>query len=115
MHKYLFLLIFYCCAASHAADWKPDKPVELVVSVAAGGNQDITYKLEMIRAGLNMRLQTPGKTARFYGNFGGGYVWASLDFNYGGDTGLVDCLTPRVGAGIAPSCDDIDGSPGNQQ
>ena len=27
-----------------AADWKPEKHVELVVSVAAGGNQDITAR-----------------------------------------------------------------------
>jgi len=44
MRKYLFLLSFLYCAYGHAADWKPDKPVELVVSVAAGGNQDITAR-----------------------------------------------------------------------
>ena len=66
----------------------------------------------MIHAGVNMRLQTPGKTARFYGNFGGGYVWESLEFNYGDAAGLVTCLTPLKAPGIAPSCENIDGSDG---
>ncbi len=45
MHKYLFLLWFLLSAgAASAADWKPDKNVELIVSTAAGGNQDLTAR-----------------------------------------------------------------------
>jgi len=48
MRKYLFSLHFLFLLPTStvvsAADWKPDKPVELVVSVAAGGNQDITAR-----------------------------------------------------------------------
>lgn len=82
------------------------------VLVSKSTDQDISYNLEMVRAGLNMRLQTPGKTARFYGNFGGGYVWESLDFDYGPGQ-LVACLTPKTTLpGVAPTCADIDGSDG---
>lgn len=42
------------------------------------------YTLEQARAGLNMRLQTPHKTARFYGGLGGGFVYEALNFNFDG-------------------------------
>jgi putative tricarboxylic transport membrane protein len=41
MHKYLFLFIILISACpAVAAEWKPEKNVELIVSTAAGGNQD---------------------------------------------------------------------------
>lgn len=54
--------------------------------------ETINYNLEQARAGLNMRLQTPGKIARFYGSFGGGMVYEALDFSYpAGAKGFEDC------------------------
>ncbi len=48
MHKRLILLYGFIsmlgAGSAMAADWKPEKHVELVVSVAAGGNQDITAR-----------------------------------------------------------------------
>ncbi len=82
------------------------------VLVAKGADQSVSYNLELIRAGLNMRLQTPGKTARFYGNFGGGFVWESLEFNYEGATGRAKCLDPKGYTAIDPSCTDVVGYDG---
>lgn len=73
--------------------------------------QDIDYKLELFRAGLNMRLMTPGKVARFYGNFGGGMVFDSLDFSYdASQNGLTRC----IGTNNA-SCTDAKGFDGYLQ
>lgn len=82
------------------------------VQVSKDVDQTVSYNLEMVRAGLNMRLQTPGKTARFYGNFGGGLVWESLEFNYEGALGLATCLTPRDTPAVTPSCTNVEGADG---
>lgn len=70
---------------------------------------DVSYSLEMLRAGLNMRLMTPGKIARFYGNFGGGFVFNSLDFTY---DGVTDGLTKCTGGSSTVSCKDGSGFDG---
>jgi hypothetical protein len=71
-------------------------------------DETINYNLELVRGGLNMRLQTPGKVARFYGNFGGGAVFDSLDFNYGtASDGLSKCTNEGKA-----SCKDASGPDG---
>ncbi|MFO0593229.1 MAG: tetratricopeptide repeat protein [Polyangiaceae bacterium] len=70
---------------------------------------DISYSLELFRAGLNMRLQTPGRIARFYGNFGGGFVFDSLDFNY---DGVADGLAKCTNGNATVSCKDGSGFDG---
>lgn len=82
------------------------------VLVQKASFQDVSYNLEELRAGLNMRLQTPGKTARFYGNFGGGFVWESLEFNYTGTSGLLRCLDPKSFSAITPTCENREGADG---
>ncbi len=71
-------------------------------------DEAISYNLELLRGGLNMRLQTPGKVARFYGNFGGGAVFDSLDFNYGS---VKDGYALCTKQGTA-SCKDASGADG---
>ncbi|MBK8252250.1 MAG: hypothetical protein IPK82_06225 [Polyangiaceae bacterium] len=55
---------------------------------------EIKYNLEQVHAGLNMRLQTPGRIARFYGNFGGGAVFSSLEFLYPSKVDNQKCASP---------------------
>lgn len=74
-------------------------------------DDEINYNLEQIRGGLNMRLQTPGKIARFYGNFGGGIVYDDLEFSYPAGR-LDDCLAPFSSTSRKVSCADVDGVDG---
>lgn len=83
------------------------------VLVSKEQDQEVTYNLEEVRGGLNMRIQTPGKTVRFYGSLGGGFVFESLDFSYPGVTGLATCVLPRKSSDIPnPSCADVEGYDG---
>lgn len=75
---------------------------------------EIRYNLEQVRGGINMRLLTPGKTARFYGSFGGGLVFSSLDFTYPGGH-VADCEKLKSGATsvfASPSCTDSESGDG---
>ncbi len=74
-------------------------------------DDEINYNLEQIRGGLNMRLQTPGKIARFYGNFGGGIVYDDLEFSYPAGR-LDDCLSPFTATSRKVSCTNVDGVDG---
>lgn len=74
--------------------------------------ESVNYNLEQVHGGLNMRLQTPGKLARFYGNFGGGIVYESLDFSYNGVEELKVCLIPKDATDRGKSCTDVEGIDG---
>jgi hypothetical protein len=74
--------------------------------------EGVNYNLEMVHGGLNMRLQTPGKLGRFYGSFGGGIVYESLDFSYKAPGTLTQCTTPAAPTERTKSCTDVDGIDG---
>ncbi len=73
-------------------------------------NEDIKYNLEQFRGGINMRLQTPGSTARFYGSLGGGVVYDDLEFTFPKGK-LSDCLGTSAGP-VKPSCTNVSGVDG---
>lgn len=71
------------------------------------------YNLEMVRAGLNMRLQTPGRVARFYGNIGGGVTYEDLDFSFPAG-GLQTCEgAGAIATSRKRSCKDVSGVDGH--
>lgn len=51
-----------------------------IFTTASDANVDIGYSRSSFRVGLNLRLMTPGKTARFVGTLGGGLVVDDIEF-----------------------------------
>lgn len=82
------------------------------ILIEKGFDDSINYNLELARAGLNMRLQTPGRVARFYGNIGGGLTYEDLEFSFPAGR-LDDCLTPFNATTRKRSCNDVSGVDGH--
>src|SRR5687768_758041 len=89
--------VFGLCAAAHAADWRPEKPIEIVVGTPPGGPLDGTARL--IQTALEKR--NIGVPVAVINKPGGGHAIAMSYLNQRGDghtisMALVNLLTNRI-------------------
>ncbi len=85
------------CAAIHAADWRPEKPVEVIVGTPPGGPLDETARL--IQAALEKR--SIGVPVAVVNKPGGGHAIAMSYLNQRGDghaisMALTNLITNRI-------------------
>jgi hypothetical protein len=73
-------------------------------SIDSGLDETTSFTLSSARFGLNLRLMSPGKSARFVGTIGGGATYDTFSFEPGGQ-----CEGDKCGD-VLPKC--VDGCSG---
>ncbi len=99
LHKQLFLivniiLLGLCASVAAAADWRPDRTVELIVGAAAGGSQDTVMRVLQQAMQSRKLVDVPVLVVNKSG--AGGALALNYLTQYPGDGRYVLLLTPTA-------------------
>jgi putative tricarboxylic transport membrane protein len=92
--KSLLAAALFMVAATHAADWKPDHPVEVIVGTAAGSGSDATARLVQRLLQEKRLVERPSMVLNKVG--GGGVIAATYMVQHAGSGNHIYVTSPTL-------------------